>query len=177
MRPRQPVLIPILLTLAAGCATAPPTIPPPSADDPLSPPESTAQDPTATPATPPVAPLADPVTTGLGCRRAEPLGPVLIPAARADERHGSNARTFDQLITTMEQPAEVCAIAGELELLTRLRCADGTSPFADAADAHAARVKNVGPGGRCGSVVDLYRVPCEEQTWEVFLDMYVCPEP
>mgnify|MGYP000184427269 CR=1 FL=1 len=42
------------------------------------------------------------------------------------------------------------------------------------AQAHASRAGNVGPGGRCDSIIDRYEVPCAEKTYAVYVDSYVC---
>lgn len=105
------------------------------------------------------------------CDRPEGMfGPVL----RDDALH-SDAKRFSELSTTQESPVEVCMVEGQLSALTSLTCDDGSNPFADMGQAHAARVGNTGPGGRCGSIIDVYEVPCPEATYEVHMDMYVCP--
>lgn len=67
-------------------------------------------------------------------------------------------------------------LEGQLELLTRLVCDDGSQPFVNPQQAHAARRGAVGQGGRCGSVIDLYDVVCPEGAYEIYMDLYVCPE-
>ena len=71
-------------------------------------------------------------------------------------------------------PVEVCGVRAELTWLVYAECADGSHPFEDGQQAHAARSGNVGPGGRCGSIVDLYMISCPEETYEVYMDMYMC---
>ena len=61
-------------------------------------------------------------------------------------------------------------------VLAKLRCEDGSTPIRDHDTAEAARVGNVGKGGRCGSIIDLYQVKCPEATYELFVDGYVCPQ-
>ena len=60
--------------------------------------------------------------------------------------------------------------------LSKLTCDDGTRPLSDARAAQQARTGNVGPGGKCGNIVDLYRVTCPEGDVDVFIDMYWCTE-
>jgi hypothetical protein len=36
------------------------------------------------------------------------------------------------------------------------------------------RVGNTGTGGRCGTIIDLYAVPCPDKQYEVYMDMYHC---
>ena len=69
-----------------------------------------------------------------------------------------------------------CGIPAEMEWLLSVTCSDGSRPFPDYDHAHAARVGNVGPGGKCGSIIDLYEVPCPEGTYKIFIDAYVCPQ-
>jgi hypothetical protein len=61
-----------------------------------------------------------------------------------------------------------------MEWMLSLTCDDGSRPFRGFDHAHAARVGNVGKGGSCGSIVDLYEVPCPEGTYKIFIDAYVC---
>ncbi len=105
------------------------------------------------------------------CERPEGLfGPVV----RDDALHAEASR-FSQLGTTTSTPVEACGIEGQLQALLRMTCDDGSSPFSSAAQAHDARSGNLGAGGRCGSIIDLYQVPCPEATYPVHIDMYVCP--
>lgn len=83
---------------------------------------------------------------------------------------------FSALSTTKEQPVEVCEVQGQLVWLTQVQCDDGSNPYRSMSEAHNSRAGNVGPGGRCGSIVDLYMVPCPEKTYEVYMDLYVCPK-
>lgn len=62
-------------------------------------------------------------------------------------------------------------------LLTALACEGGRNPFnGNLHAAHASRRGNVGPDGRCGSILDVYEVPCTEQTYDVYADMFFCSE-
>jgi hypothetical protein len=65
-------------------------------------------------------------------------------------------------------------VRGEIEWLLALRCADGSRAFSSADEAHEARVGNVGSGGRCGRVVDLYEVACPERDYKIYMDLYHC---
>lgn len=100
---------------------------------------------------------------------------MFLDAASYSRRRGASATRFSTVPTKKEEPLEACGVRGSLEALLRLRCDDGSNPFKSPEEAHASRSGNVGAGGRCGSIVDVYRVPCREQTYEVFIDMYVCP--
>ena len=93
-------------------------------------------------------------------------------------RKGAGMTTFREAASTKDEPIQVCRIAAEKSWLLGLRCDDGSAPFGDSgAAAHAARVGNVGPGGRCGAIIDLYEVPCPEGTYSIYIDAYYCPVP
>ena len=77
--------------------------------------------------------------------------------------------------SSQARPVEVCGVGGELSWLIKLTCPDGSSPFASTQIAHNARIGNTGAGGRCGTIIDLYSVPCPGQTYEIYMDMYHCP--
>ncbi len=110
--------------------------------------------------------------TQVSCDRPEGMfGPVV---REGDFLH-SEATSFADFSTSPAAPAEVCMVEGQLDFLTRVTCADGSSPFGSREEAHGARTGNVGPGGRCGSIIDLYVVPCPEASYEVHIDLYACP--
>ena len=110
------------------------------------------------------------------CHDDNPGKAVGVPKAEWDKRNGANITKFSQARSTKEQPLEVCTISAESELLASLACEDDSHPIADHEGAEMARVGNVGKGGRCGSIIDLYRVKCPEATYELFVDGYVCPQ-
>ena len=112
--------------------------------------------------------------TSVCAQRSDPYGPVTLTAPQATGRYGHGSTRFDQVMTSKERALEVCGPAGELDWLFATSCADGSHPFVDRATAHGARRGSVGGGGRCGSVIDLYQVPCPEKTYEVHMDMYMC---
>ena len=61
--------------------------------------------------------------------------------------------------------------------LAFLKCNDGSRPFkGDANAAHDSRRGNVGPGGRCGRIIDVYIAHCPEGDYEVFGEMYFCSQ-
>jgi hypothetical protein len=69
----------------------------------------------------------------------------------------------------------MCGIPAENDWLESLTCDDGSKPFGNAEEVRAG---NVGPGGRCGSIVDQYVVKCPGgKTYPIFIDAYVCPKP
>ena len=108
---------------------------------------------------------------------------VYLTAQQFETRYGASAEKFAEVQSTLERPVEVCGVDLELEFLTRLRCADGSNPYGDLrSDPYGAllatldsRRGSFGPGGRCGSIIDLYDVPCPEKTYEVYIDFYICP--
>lgn len=83
---------------------------------------------------------------------------------------------FSQVKSTKAAPVEVCGIPTENEWLTALQCEDGSSPIGEAG-AEPFRVGNLGDGGRCNSIIDLYRIKCPEASYDIYLDGYVCPQP
>lgn len=132
------------------------------------------------PSTPPPATVASAGTEGgprstAKCPRDGDFGPVVLERQQYEARTGADAKSFATLITSKEKPLEDCGIPAVLEKLAWLRCNDGSNPFGgQSRAAHASRSGNVGPGGRCDSIIDLYVVPCPEAKYEVFADSYVC---
>lgn len=111
----------------------------------------------------------------LECTSETGFGVVTLTDEQWASRYAAGATELRDLRTSIERPAEVCSLDGELDFLMGLHCADGSRPFSDRDEAHRFRLGNVGPGGRCGRTIDLYAVPCPEGTYQVYLDMYMCP--
>ena len=111
------------------------------------------------------------------CADTATYAPVGVSPQEFLRRKGTGIRRFSQAQSTKDQPVEVCGIPAQMEWLLAMTCDDGSRPFRSYDHAHSSRAGNVGPGGRCGSIVDLYEVPCPEGTYQVFIDAYVCPEP
>lgn len=111
------------------------------------------------------------------CSDTETYAPVGLSAAAWAARKGAAVARFADAASTASEPVEVCGIPAESEWLMGPTCNDGSRPFASPSHAHAARVGNVGAGGRCGSIIDLYEVPCPEGTYAIYIDAYVCPAP
>ena len=99
------------------------------------------------------------------------------PRAEWMKLTGRNAKTYADVHSTKDQPVEVCGIATENEWLSSLTCTDGSHPIENRGAAEQFRVGDLGAGGRCSSIIDLYRVKCPEATYDVYLDGYVCPMP
>jgi hypothetical protein len=114
------------------------------------------------------ASLRGPVDQALCANRPDELGPVQLDEAQARQRHGANARTFTDAPSTKERPIEVCGIPASLQWLRGTACADGSPPT------QRGRSGNVGMGGRCRSIIDLYKVTCPEGDHEVYIDIYMC---
>lgn len=109
--------------------------------------------------------------------RPEQFGPVIVSASQYAARHAATASKFSEVQSSASQPAEVCGVGAGIELIATLTCDDGTNPFkGDRMAAHASRAGNVGPGGRCDSIIDLYPVTCPEGTFEIYIDSYVCAD-
>lgn len=161
-----------------GAGTAPPAREPPSPTEVPSPapsPDGSAEvsdAPLPQSTEPPGAPGGEP--SAADCTRPESFGPVLMSPERHAHRNGARARQFADAPTTKDNPLEECGLQRSLQRLLQLTCSDGTNPFASAQAAHRSRAGNLGPGGRCGSIIDLYRVPCPEREYEIHVDMYVC---
>jgi len=118
-------------------------------------------------------PTSTAAAESMTCNRPTGMfGPVAL--SNAASRYGEGLSSLAEAVTSKEQPIEVCSVRGQLQWLLQAQCADGSSPFTDAQTAHNARVSNVGPGGRCESVIDLYEVTCPEGTIEVYMDLYMC---
>jgi hypothetical protein len=83
---------------------------------------------------------------------------------------------YSQVKSTKALPIEVCGIPTENTWLATLKCDDGSHPITDDT-AETVRVGSLGEGGRCNSIIDLYRVICPEGSYDIYLDGYVCPQP
>lgn len=107
-----------------------------------------------------------------GCgRREDPFSPV-----RPDPDAITPSGRLAELNSSLGDPVEVCGVRGQREFLMLSQCADGSSPYASSGQIASSREGSFGSGGRCGSIIDMYRVKCPEKTYEVYMDMYVCDE-
>ena len=107
--------------------------------------------------------------------REDASSPVLLAPDQLVARYGHGVARFSQLETSLEQPVEVCGDEGQARYLQELTCDDGRAPFSNAPAAKLARYGAAGMGGRCGSVIDHFRVRCTEGEYDVYMDMYMCP--
>ena len=169
------VLFPALLVVVTACGgkSATPATPANAATDPA----STTTTTTSTPAPPVTGPGAakDDLAT-LCATRPEEFGPVQLSVEQASRRHGLQAKTFADAPSSKDRPIEVCGIPEQRQWLMQTSCADGSKPYKSPRDVSASRQGNVGAGGRCGSIVDLYIAKCPEAQYDVYMDMYMCPE-
>jgi hypothetical protein len=115
-------------------------------------------------------------TAPIECNRPEQFGPIQLTQEQYMRRHGAGVTDLAALKSSKSRPVEVCHVRGEQDFLLAARCADGTAPFTSAMQVARARSGSVGTGGRCKTIIDLYTVACPEATYEVFMDMHMCPE-
>jgi hypothetical protein len=111
------------------------------------------------------------------CNESKPEHAVGMPRAEWEHRKGAGLSKYSQATTTKASPIEVCGIPTENDWLAQMSCDDGSHPITNRGAAEAVRVGNVGSGGRCGSIIDLYRVTCPEKSYDIYIDGYVCPQP
>ena len=109
------------------------------------------------------------LTKEVCAQRADEFGPVPLRAEQVALRRGTGAKKLTDVQSTKEAPIEVCMPGGQREWLGSVTCPDGSKPTG------AQRSGSVGPGGTCGSIIDLYAVTCPDKEYEVFMDMYMCP--
>lgn len=109
--------------------------------------------------------LAQTTTPPIGQRTAPPgrliAGASLIPDAAEDPTIAA-AAAFP--LGSAENPVRVGGPEGERAYLSRLRCADGSSPRLGA--------RSDGGVGAFGSLVGAYRLSCGAATTNVVMDMY-----
>ncbi|MDQ3366044.1 MAG: hypothetical protein M3680_11520 [Myxococcota bacterium] len=161
----------LVISLLAACGGKAPAPTPPTTGSSIT--SVDAPHASGEPAAPP-APAATALDATVCAHRAEELGPVTLDAAQAGLRRGATAKQFGEVVTSKEQPIEVCGVAGQRGYLTRVTCGDGSSAFADPMSVGKARRGNVGPGGLCRSIIDVYAVTCPEAEYQVHVDMYMC---
>lgn len=122
---------------------------------------------TSTPVAPP-APLP-PADTNVCDQRSDVFGPFTLDEQQAATRYGRGAKKITDAPTPAQDKAiEVCGIPASRAWLNSVTCAGGETPK------QLGRRGSVGAGGRCGSIIDKYGVECPEQTYEVYIDIYMC---
>lgn len=97
-----------------------------------------------------------------------------LDAAQAARRRGRDITKFAAAKTSKEKPLEVCGVSQQQQWLMTATCQDGSRPYNDVMEIRKSRRGNVGTGGTCGTIIDLYAATCPEATYEVFIDMYHC---
>ncbi len=104
------------------------------------------------------------------------INPIIWSDSAGKLRWWHEERVLEEVKSSKEKPVEVCGVKGQLQWLMKAYCADGKHPFRSLREAHKSRVGSIGEGGRCGKIVDLYRVPCETKVYEVYMSLYHCTE-
>ncbi|HEX4422362.1 MAG TPA: hypothetical protein VH165_30825 [Kofleriaceae bacterium] len=124
-----------------------------------------------------IAATPDPTSQLRACdASASPgLSAVGVPKTAWAQRNGAGVTKFRDAHSTQARPIEMCGIDAANEWLTHLRCDDGSQAVKSHHDAELTRTGNLGPGGRCGSLIDDYDVTCPERRYEIFMDAYICP--
>lgn len=102
--------------------------------------------------------------------------PAGFSAEEIAQSHGATAKTFADALSSKDHPIEVCGFPAAEAWMMHRTCKDGSHPLASRTDAARARVDNVGPGGRCGRIIDQYAAECPEHTYDVYIDSYRCPQ-
>lgn len=113
-------------------------------------------------------PELPPLDKAACANRPDMFGPFALDEAQAKQRYGQNAQKFTDAPTAKDRAIEVCGIPASRQWLKGTACADGSPAKQNG------RVGSVGPGGRCGAIIDLYTVTCPERDYEVFIDIYMC---
>lgn len=116
----------------------------------------------------PPAAAAEAVDKTVCANRTDMFGPFALDEAQAQARYGMNARTFADAPTTKARAIEVCGVPASRQWLSGTACADGSPAKQNG------RSGSVGPGGRCGAIIDLYSVTCPEGNHDVYIDIYMC---
>jgi hypothetical protein len=109
------------------------------------------------------------------CFESDPDKAAGLLEAEWAHRKGAGVTRYSDARSTKATPIEVCGFLAENEWLFGATCDDGSHPITKRKEAEASRPGNEGPGGRCGSIIDLYKVKCPEATYEIHIDAYVCP--
>lgn len=110
----------------------------------------------------------------VACDTQRERGQLALSPEEYDLRTGKDARALADLRTSRERPVEVCGVHDQHALLMSLTCADGSRPLTTTTDARRARLGSVGTGGRCGKIIDLYRVTCPDRRHDIYMDAYYC---
>jgi hypothetical protein len=153
------VLAFVILSACGGGSTSTPTTTPAPASN------------TATTTAPPPAAEND---KSICTSRPDEFGPIMLDAEHAARRRGRDILKYSAANTTKETPLEVCGVRAQEEWLMRATCDDGSRPYENSRQVAQSRSGNVGPGGTCGTIIDLYVATCPEKAYQLFIDMYHC---
>lgn len=153
----------MLLVLAlAGCPNKQPATP----DDPKPAADAGLDEPVVTPPAdaPPPVPKIDP----LCAHRPEKAGPFVLDATLAMQRTGYAAGDYLEVESSREKPIEVCGLEGARKWLEAAKCPDG------AAGAQLGRVGSVGLGGRCNTMIERFKVGCNDGSFSIYFAVHFC---
>lgn len=129
---------------------------------------------------PPPGPVADAAPaavendSSICASRPDEFGPIQLDAAHAAHRRGRDVTKFSAAQSSKDKPLEVCGVGQQQQWLMAATCDDGSRPYQDRRQIAESRRGNVGMGGTCGTIIDLYVATCPEKEYEVYLDMYHC---
>lgn len=119
-------------------------------------------------------PAPEPIDEALDCLKTDIFSAGHSRQKVFDTRYGADVQRISQVPTTHKRPLETCGLAATLSALLHMQCNSGKPAFQSKNAAHDSRRGGVGPGGRCGSILDLYDVSCPEANYEIHVDMYFC---
>lgn len=122
----------------------------------------------------PVAPAVVENDSSICASRPEEFGPIVLDAEHAAHRRFRDVTKYSAAKTTKEKPIEVCGVRKQQDWLMAATCNDGSRPFADTNEIRESRRGNVGFGGTCNTIIDLYVATCPEGQYELHIDMYHC---
>jgi hypothetical protein len=121
---------------------------------------------------------ADDIDVALPCpskSALKMLGPIKWPADSLDQRWGTGVTQFSEIESSQARPIEVCSDEF-LVWFSAIQCPNGAPVFQNSNQIHEARKGNLGPGGRCGMIIDEYEISCQTESKIVYVDMYHCSE-
>ncbi|HEY4239147.1 MAG TPA: hypothetical protein VGM88_05000 [Kofleriaceae bacterium] len=119
------------------------------------------------------------------CNERDNPHPAGVTAAEYASHNGAALHLYRDVRSTKAAPIERCGVVDANAWLASLECIDGSHPLLAPGDAkrtnlnaERVRVGNVGEGGRCFGIIDLYRIGCpNEPDWDIYIDSYICPDP
>ncbi|MFT6146293.1 MAG: hypothetical protein ACJAZO_002313 [Myxococcota bacterium] len=107
------------------------------------------------------------------CVRPLSYGPVRFADENVDKRRGLPASLQDY--RAAPYTIETCSTAAHYAYLTTLACPNGAPAFMSQDAVYDSRQgQATDRQGRCGTIVDLYTVPCVGGPIDVYMDGYYC---